>query len=62
MIRGRKGEYKKELEQLRKDGYTRVKIDGEMKDLSEDIVLDKNDARAVYWSLSEGSGTIIYPP
>ncbi|HLA28671.1 MAG TPA: hypothetical protein VJZ49_12335 [Syntrophales bacterium] len=27
-----------------------------------DIVLDKNDARAVYWSLSEGSGTIIYPP
>ncbi len=27
-----------------------------------DIVLDKNDARAVYWSLSEGSGAIIYPP
>ncbi|MCG2723017.1 MAG: hypothetical protein L6290_13550 [Thermodesulfovibrionales bacterium] len=27
-----------------------------------DIVLDKNDARAVYWSFSEGSGAIIYPP
>ena len=41
IARGRKGEYKKELEQLRKDGYTKVKIDGEMKDLSEDITLDK---------------------
>lgn len=27
-----------------------------------DMVLDKNDARAVYWSFSEGSGAIIYPP
>ena len=27
-----------------------------------DIVLDKNDARAIYWSLSEGSGAIIYLP
>jgi hypothetical protein len=27
-----------------------------------DIVLDKNDARAVYWSFSEGSGVIIYTP
>ena len=27
-----------------------------------DMVLDKNDARAVYWSLSEGSGAIIYSP
>ena len=27
-----------------------------------DMVLDKNDARAIYWSLSEGSGAIIYPP
>ena len=27
-----------------------------------DIALDKNDARAVYWSISEGSGAIIYPP
>ncbi len=41
IVRGRKGEYKKELEQLRKEGYTKVKIDGEMRDLSEDITLDK---------------------
>src|SRR3970040_232627 len=41
MVRGRKGEYKKELDQLRKDGYTKIKIDGEMKDLGEEIVLDK---------------------
>ena len=41
IVRGRKGEYKKELDQLRKDGYTKVKIDGEIKDLSEEIVLDK---------------------
>lgn len=41
IVRGRKGEYKKELEQLRKDGYTKVKIDDEMKDLSEEIPLDK---------------------
>jgi hypothetical protein len=27
-----------------------------------DIIMDKNDARAVYWSLSENSGAIIYPP
>ncbi len=41
IVRGRKGEYKKELERLRKDGYTKAKIDGEIKDLSEDISLDK---------------------
>jgi len=42
MIRGRKGEYKKELNGLRKEGFTRVIIDGEAKELAEEIVLDKN--------------------
>jgi len=42
MIRGRKGEYKKELQNLRKEGFTRVIIDGEAKELAEEIVLDKN--------------------
>jgi excinuclease ABC subunit A len=42
MIRGRKGEYKKELSQLRKDGFVRVIIDGKSLDLSEEISLDKN--------------------
>lgn len=41
MIRGRKGEYRKELQQLRKEGFTRVVIDGVQRDLSEDIELDK---------------------
>ena len=47
MVRGRKGEYKKELEQLRKDGYTKVKIDGEIKDLAEDITLDKKKKHTI---------------
>ena len=41
MIRGRKGEYKKELNQLRKEGFTRVVVDGQMRELSEEIELDK---------------------
>ncbi len=42
VVRGRKGEYKKELHQFRKDGFLRVRIDGKIVDLSEDITLDKN--------------------
>jgi excinuclease ABC subunit A len=42
IVRGKKGEYRKELEDLRRDGFVRVKIDGEMRDLSEEIRLDKN--------------------
>src|SRR6185369_3169593 len=41
MIRGRKGEYKKELQQLRKEGFTRVVIDGKPLELAEEIELDK---------------------
>jgi excinuclease ABC subunit A len=41
IVRGKKGEYRKELEQLRRDGFVRVKIDGEMRDLGEEIRLDK---------------------
>jgi excinuclease ABC subunit A len=42
IVRGRKGEYQKELSQLRSRGFVRVRIDGEVLDLSQDIVLDKN--------------------
>ncbi len=42
MVRGRKGEYRKELVQLRKDGFVRVVIDGTPMELAEEIVLDKN--------------------
>jgi excinuclease ABC subunit A len=41
LVRGRKGEYKKELSQLRKDGFVRVIIDGAPHDLAEEITLDK---------------------
>ena len=39
IVRGRKGQYKKELEQLRRDGFVRARIDGEIHDLAEDINL-----------------------
>ncbi len=42
VVRGRKGEYRKELEGYRKSGYVRVEVDGIVYDLSEDIKLDKN--------------------
>ena len=41
VIRGRKGEYGKLFEELRGEGYTRVKVDGELRRLEEDIALDK---------------------
>jgi excinuclease ABC subunit A len=41
LIRGRKGEYRKELLQLRKEGFVRVIIDGQPQDLAEEITLDK---------------------
>ena len=42
IVRGRKGEYSKELEQAKKSGYVRVRVDGVIYDLSEKITLDKN--------------------
>src|SRR6187401_3571933 len=41
VVRDRKGEFKDVLEELRRDGFTRVKVDGEQRLLEEDIVLDK---------------------
>jgi excinuclease ABC subunit A len=41
VVRGRKGEYGKLLEELRQEGYTRVKVDGELRMLEEKIDLDK---------------------
>ncbi len=42
VVRGRKGEYAKELESIKKQGYVRVRIDGIMYDLSETVKLEKN--------------------
>ena len=42
VVRGKKGEYKKQLEGYKKSGYSRVSIDGAVYDLNEEISLDKN--------------------
>ncbi|MBS1963357.1 MAG: excinuclease ABC subunit UvrA [Bdellovibrionales bacterium] len=47
VVRGRKGEYQKELVQLRSRGFVRVRIDGEVLDLSQDIALDKNKKHTI---------------
>jgi excinuclease ABC subunit A len=41
LVRDRKGEYKKELLDLRKAGFARVRVDGELRDLGEEIALKK---------------------
>ncbi len=47
VVQGRKGEYKKELQQLQKEGFVRARIDGKMLDLSEHISLDRNKKHAI---------------
>ncbi|MEK6608142.1 MAG: excinuclease ABC subunit UvrA [Myxococcota bacterium] len=47
IVRARKGEYKKELDKLRRDGFTRVAVDGEVHDLAEPIPLDKNKQHTI---------------
>jgi excinuclease ABC subunit A len=42
LVQGRKGEYRKILDQLRGEGFVRVRIDGEIRDFGEEIILDKN--------------------
>ncbi|MDW8339642.1 MAG: excinuclease ABC subunit UvrA, partial [Thermoleophilia bacterium] len=41
VVRDRKGEHREVLEELRRDGFTRVKVDGELRLLEEEIALDK---------------------
>jgi excinuclease ABC subunit A len=41
IVRGRKGEFKKELEKLAKEGFVRARVDGELLPLDEEIRLDK---------------------
>jgi excinuclease ABC subunit A len=47
IVSGRKGEYHKEFQQLVKDGFVRVKVDGEHRDLSEEIRLEKNKKHTI---------------
>jgi excinuclease ABC subunit A len=41
-VRGKKGEFQKELKKLQKEGFVRVRIDGEIRELGDDLALDKN--------------------
>jgi excinuclease ABC subunit A len=41
IVRGRKGEFRKEIAALRQKGYTRVRVDGELRPLDEEIALDR---------------------
>ncbi|HHX50775.1 MAG TPA: excinuclease ABC subunit UvrA, partial [Clostridia bacterium] len=42
LVRGRKGEHQKILEELRRQGLVRVRVDGEVRELAEEIKLEKN--------------------
>ena len=47
VIRGKKGEHAKVFEDARKSGYVRVRVDGAIYDLSEEIQLDKNKKHSI---------------
>jgi len=47
IVRGRKGEYRKELLDMRRAGYVRARVNGEIVDLGEDIVLDKQKKHTI---------------
>ena len=47
VVRGRKGEYHKLIEDAKKGGYVRIRIDGEIMDISETITLDKNKKHSI---------------
>lgn len=47
VVRGRKGEYQKLLKQLRQEGYSRVRVDGEIVSLEDEINVDKNKKHSI---------------
>ncbi len=47
LVRGRKGEYSRLFEDIRRKGYVRVRVDGEVRDLEEDIILDKQKKHSI---------------
>ncbi|MCD6472698.1 excinuclease ABC subunit UvrA [Candidatus Aerophobetes bacterium] len=47
LVRGRKGEHRDILEEIRKNGYLRVRVDGKIRLLEEDIFLDKNKKHTI---------------
>jgi len=47
LVRGKKGEYKDLFQEIRKEGYLRVRVDGEIRSLDEDIFLEKNKKHTI---------------
>ena len=47
IVRDRKGEYRKELQEMRREGFIRARIDGEMTDLTQDITLKKHKRHTI---------------
>ena len=47
IVRDRKGEYRKELQQMRREGFIRARIDGRMVDLTQDIALKKQKRHTI---------------
>ncbi|MDW7651599.1 MAG: excinuclease ABC subunit UvrA, partial [Bacillota bacterium] len=47
LVRGRKGEYSKVFQDVRADGFVRVRVDGDIRDLEEEITLDKNKKHTI---------------
>ena len=47
IVRDRKGEYRKELQEMRREGFIRARIDGEMMDLTKDITLRKHKRHTI---------------
>ena len=47
VVRARKGEFKKQIEDFQKEGFVRAKIDGDVYDLSDEINLDKNKKHTI---------------
>ena len=47
VVRGKKGEHRNTLAEIRRDGYVRIRIDGEIYDINDDINLDKNKKHTI---------------
>jgi excinuclease ABC subunit A len=47
VVRGKKGEHKRELEKIKKDGFVRVRVNGELREIFEEIDLEKNKKHTI---------------
>jgi len=53
IVRGRKGEYKKDLEKLARQGFVRARVDGVLRSLDEEIPLDRRKVAGKYADLAD---------